>query len=76
MKKLKKDFYNRVSKFLSFITKHFDTGFSSCNQIKKNVLSSEDGSVILTQIKKDVWVHTTYTEIQGNKVGANGLIIW
>lgn len=75
MKKLKKDFYNRVSKFLSFITKHFDTGFSSCNQIKKNVLSSEDGSVILTQIKKDVWF-IQHTEIQGNKVGANGLIIW
>ncbi|MCD1161048.1 MBL fold metallo-hydrolase [Peribacillus frigoritolerans] len=42
---------------------------------KKAVLSSEDGSVILTQIKKDVWVHTTYTEIQGNKVGANGLVL-
>ncbi|USK77106.1 hypothetical protein [Peribacillus frigoritolerans] len=24
-------------------------------------------------MKKDVWVYTTYTEIQGNKVGANGL---
>ena len=43
---------------------------------KKTVITSEDGSVVLTQIKKNVWVHTTSTEIQGNKVGANGLIIW
>lgn len=60
MKVKKRIFNNRVSKFLSFITKHFDTGFSSCEQIKKTVLTSEDGSIILTQIKKDVWVHTTY----------------
>nr|WP_290370109.1 subclass B1 metallo-beta-lactamase [Peribacillus sp. Bi134] len=38
-------------------------------------MTSEDGSVVLTQTKKDVWVHTTYTEIQGNKIGANGLVL-
>ncbi|MFJ7940819.1 hypothetical protein ACIQYG_20295 [Peribacillus sp. NPDC096622] len=31
--------------------------------------------MVLTQIKKDAWVHTTYTEIQGNKIGANGLVL-
>ncbi|MFJ7930253.1 hypothetical protein [Peribacillus sp. NPDC096448] len=29
--------------------------------------------MVLTQIKKDAWVHTTYTEIQGNN--ANGLVL-
>ncbi|MGG0412047.1 hypothetical protein [Peribacillus simplex] len=44
-------------------------------QNQKTLITSEDGSVVLTQLKKDVWVHTTYTEIQGNKIGANGLVL-
>lgn len=41
----------------------------------KTVLSNKDGSVTLTKLNNQVWVHTTYTKINGNSVPANGLLI-
>lgn len=43
----------------------------------KNIIeiSNKDGSVKLTKINDEVWVHTTYTIIDGYSVPANGLLI-
>lgn len=41
----------------------------------KNEISNKDGSVKLSKINDEVWVHTTYTNIDGYSVPANGLLI-
>ncbi|NEY98767.1 subclass B1 metallo-beta-lactamase [Heyndrickxia shackletonii] len=41
----------------------------------KRRISNKDGSVNLTKINNDVWVHTTYTKMDGHSVPANGLLI-
>lgn len=38
-------------------------------------ISNKDGSVRLSKINDEVWVHTTYTIIDGYSVPANGLLI-
>lgn len=38
-------------------------------------ISNKDGSVKLSKINDEVWVHTTYTIIDGYSVPANGLLI-
>ena len=38
-------------------------------------ISNEDGTVKLTKINDEVWVHTTYTNMDGFSVPANGLLI-
>ncbi|MGZ9817532.1 hypothetical protein ACXM0N_16715 [Peribacillus simplex] len=75
MKKLKKGFLIVLAGFCLLLLNISTSVSAHVNNSKRTVITSEDGSVVLTQIKKDVWVHTTYTEIQGNKVGANGLVL-
>lgn len=41
----------------------------------KNEISNKDGSVTLSKINDEVWVHTTYTNMDGYSVPANGLLI-
>lgn len=41
----------------------------------KKEIRNKDGSIILTKLNNEVWVHTTYTEMDGYLVPANGLII-
>ncbi|WP_042347489.1 subclass B1 metallo-beta-lactamase [Bacillus massiliigorillae] len=44
-------------------------------KFKQNVITNKDESVILTKINKKVWVHTSYTEIDGFRIAANGLVL-
>jgi metallo-beta-lactamase class B len=41
----------------------------------ESLITSDDGMVKLTKLNKNVWVHTTYTDIGGNLIPANGLLI-
>lgn len=75
MKKLKKGFLIVLAS-VCFLLLNISTPVSAHeSKSKQTVITSEDGTVVLTRIKKDVWVHTTYTEISGNKIGANGLVL-
>lgn len=53
---------------------------SALHQMKKpkssaKKITNEDQSIILTQLKNNVWVHTSYNEWDGTLVDHNGLIV-
>ncbi|MGE7765739.1 subclass B1 metallo-beta-lactamase [Peribacillus sp. NPDC096540] len=75
MVRIKKGFLIILTSF-SLLLLNISTPVSAKeSKTKQTVITSKDGSVILTKIQKDVWVHTTYTEIDGFKIAANGLVL-
>jgi metallo-beta-lactamase class B len=75
VKKLKKGFLIVLASFCLLFVNISKPVSAHESKSKQTVITSENGSVVLTKIKKDVWVHTTYTEIDGFKIAANGLVL-
>jgi len=61
--------------FLFFILFIIAFGLSSCTSEENEPKVTGNVEVELFEIKDNIWVHTTYSEYQGERVPSNGLVI-